>query len=93
MITPKRTTLIPVLALGALAMGYFTVYAAARADDTPPPSPPPDQSAPHGRHHDDPAWQACRKQADDQKLERGEARHEFMRNCMKSAKQAAPPAS
>jgi hypothetical protein len=35
-------------------------------------------------------WAACRKQADDQKLARGEARRNFMRNCMKNAQQPEP---
>ena len=35
-------------------------------------------------------WAVCRKQADDQKLARGEARRSFMRNCMKNAQQSEP---
>jgi hypothetical protein len=35
-------------------------------------------------------WAVCRKQADDQKLARGEARRNFMRNCMKNAQQSEP---
>lgn len=92
MIAIKRTNLIPVLALGALAMGYAAVPATALADDSPPPSSSPDEGSPKGRHHN-PAWAACKKQADDQKLEPGDARREFMKSCMKSAKDAAPPAS
>jgi hypothetical protein len=37
--------------------------------------------------------QACRKQADDQKLPRGDARREFMHNCIKSAQTAPHPAA
>ena len=39
------------------------------------------------------AWQACKKQADDQNIAAGDARHEFMKSCMKSAKEAPPPPS
>jgi len=47
-----------------------------------------------GRRHDhDPAWEACKKQADNQKLERGDARRDFMKNCVKSAHPAAPAAA
>ncbi len=39
----------------------------------------------HGNHANNPQMQACRKQADDQNLARGEARKSFMQNCMKNA--------
>ncbi|MGA2344121.1 MAG: PsiF family protein, partial [Steroidobacteraceae bacterium] len=66
--------------------------AAALADDTPPPSSAPGTEAPKGHHHNA-AWQACKKQADDQNIAAGDARHEFMKSCLKSAKDAAPPAA
>jgi len=72
-----------------VAIAALTIAAASVAlgDDTPPPNP-----APGGRHHN-PAWAACKKQADDQKLQPGDARKDFMKNCLKSAKDSdAPPA-
>jgi hypothetical protein len=89
----QSTTRLAALALAALGVGYLTVQAVALGDDTPPPSSAPGDNAPQGRHHNNPAWAACKKQADDQKLEQGDARREFMKNCMQSAKDAAPPAS
>jgi hypothetical protein len=83
----NRSALLPALALTALAS-----YSVALADDAPPASAAPGDQSPGGRHHN-PAWAACKKQADDQKLEPGDARREFMKNCMKSAKGDAPPAS
>jgi hypothetical protein len=65
--------------------------AAALADDTPPPSSAPGSEAP--KHHHDAAWQACKKQADDKNIAAGDARREFMKSCIKSAKDAAPPAA
>jgi hypothetical protein len=67
----------------AVAIASLSVAAGSMAlgDDTPPPANP----APGGRHNN-PAWAACKKQADDQKLGPGDARHEFMKTCMKSAK-------
>ncbi|HEX4151426.1 MAG TPA: hypothetical protein VHY75_04370 [Steroidobacteraceae bacterium] len=86
----KMTTRFAALA-AALGMAYFAAQAAAQSNDAPPPaSSPPGGEAPQGRHHN-PAWAACKKQADDQKLAPGDARHEFMKSCMKSAKDAAPP--
>jgi hypothetical protein len=69
--------------LRAVAIAALTIAAGSIAlgDDNPPPANP----APGGRHND-PAWAACKKQADDQKLQPGDARHQFMKNCMKSAK-------
>jgi hypothetical protein len=63
----------------------------AAADDTPPSSTAPGNDA-GGRHHN-PAWAACKKQADDQKLEPGDARRDFMKNCMKTARASAPSAT
>ena len=76
--------------LRAVAIAALSIAAGSMAlgDDTPPANP-----APGGRHNN-PAWAACKKQADDQKLPPGDARHDFMKNCLKSAKSSAPtPAS
>jgi hypothetical protein len=48
-----------------------------------PPTPNAPGAGPHGANRAQ--WEACRKQADDQKLARGEARREFMRNCVKNS--------
>lgn len=77
------------IALAVLTVGSVGVAGIAFGDDTPPA----DNPAPHGDHRHDPAWAACKKQADDQKLAPGDARHEFMKTCLKSAKASAPPAS
>jgi hypothetical protein len=74
----SRTAFLRAVAIAALSMAAGNM---ALGDDTPPPANP----APGGRHNN-PAWAACKKQADDQKLQPGDARHEFMKNCMKSAK-------
>jgi Spy/CpxP family protein refolding chaperone len=89
MIRSHLTTLIPALALSALAMTSLSA-AAAPDDQTPPPSSAPGTEAPPNGHHHNAAWQACKKQADDQNVAAGDARREFMKSCMKSAK--APPA-
>jgi hypothetical protein len=73
-----KTVLVHAVAIAALSTAAGSM---ALADDTPPPANPP-----AGARHNDPAWAACKKQADDQKLQPGDARHEFMKNCMKSAK-------
>ena len=76
--------------LRGVAIAALTIAAASVAlgDDTPPPANP----AAGGRHNN-PAWAACKKQADDQKLQPGDARKDFMRNCLKSAKDSgAEPA-
>jgi hypothetical protein len=88
----KLSALIPTLALSALAMGSLGLPAAAVANDAPPPNSAPGDSATGGRHHN-PAWAACKKQADDQKLDPGDARRDFMKNCMKTAKDSEPPAA
>jgi hypothetical protein len=71
--------------LRAVAIAALSIAAGGMAlgDDTPPPANP----APGGRHNN-PAWAACKKQADDQKLQPGDARREFMKTCLKSAKGA-----
>jgi hypothetical protein len=75
-----------VLFTGGAAFGGF-----AAADEAPPPAAAPGNDA-AARHHD-PAWAACKKQADEQKLQPGDARHDFMKNCLKSAHASAPAAS
>jgi hypothetical protein len=80
----------------ALSLVLFTgatigFSAAALADEPPPPATAPSPEDGAGRRHN-PAFAACKKQADDQKLAAGDARRDFMKNCMKSAK-AAPPSA
>jgi hypothetical protein len=75
-----------ILCTGGAAFSDF-----AAADEAPPPATAPGNNA-SDRHHD-PAWAACKKQADDQKLQPGDARHDFMKNCLKSAHTSAPAAS
>ena len=86
----KLAAALPSVLLTTLTLGSIVVSAVTYGDDAPPPSSAP-EGASGGRHHN-PAWAACKKQADDQKLEPGDARHEFMKNCMKAAKEAAPAA-
>jgi hypothetical protein len=89
------TAVLQALLLSTLATASLCANSAAVADDAPPPASAPNPGTPDSpkdRHHN-PAWQACKKQADDQKLAPGDARHEFMKTCMKSAKDSAPPAS
>ena len=84
----NKGMLLRAVALAGLTIGGIGVAGVAFGDDTPPPADNP----PHGgRHNNDPAWAACKKQADDQKLQPGDARHEFMKTCMKSAKSSATP--
>jgi len=75
-----KTVLVRAVAIAALTIAAGSI---ALGDDTPPPANP--APAPGGRHNN-PAWAGCKKQADDQKLAPGDARREFMKNCMKSAK-------
>jgi hypothetical protein len=63
--------------------GTIGLASSALGDDPAPPAPA------SGRHN--PALAACKKQADDQKMARGDARREFIKNCMKSAP-ISPPA-
>jgi hypothetical protein len=84
-----RTVLSSALTVSFLLLGYLGTGVAAVGDDNPPP-PAPGNDTPKDRHHN-PAWAACKKQADDQKLGPGDARHDFMRTCMKSAKEGSPP--
>ena len=83
----RLTMLLPSLAFVLCTGGTLSVSAVAAADDTPPPAAPGNNAG--GRHHD-PAWAACKKQADDQKLQPGDARRDFMKNCVKSAHGSAP---
>ena len=83
----KITAALPSLVLGTLTMGSIVISAVTYGDDAPPADAP--QGG--GGRHNNPAWAGCKKQADDQKLAPGDARHEFMRNCMKAAKAAATP--
>jgi hypothetical protein len=91
MICVKRlAAMIPALAISFLTLGTLGLNTAV-ADDAPPASTPP-TDAQNGRHHN-PAWAACKKQADDQKIAAGDAHKEFMKNCINSAKSTAPAAS
>jgi hypothetical protein len=96
MTRPLSTALVQAFLFSALAAASLGVNASAVADDAPPPAsaPSPDNPPDSGkaRHHN-PAWAACKKQADDQKLAPGDARRDFMKSCLKSAKESAPPAS
>lgn len=92
MCSKNLTGLFPLFAMSALTMGAFGLAAAAVADDAPPPTSAPPADGTGGRHHN-PAWAACKKQADDQKLEEGDARKEFMKNCLQAAKSAPPTTS
>lgn len=75
---PLKAVFIRAVAIASLSVAAGSM---ALGDDTPAPANP----APGGRHNN-PAWAACKKQADDQKLQPGDARREFMKTCMKSAK-------
>ena len=86
----RLEALLPALAFTLFSGGTIGLSGVAAADDTPPPATQPGNDA-SGRHHN-PAWAACKKQADDQKLESGDARRDFMKNCLKSA-HASPPAA
>ena len=87
----KLAAMIPAFAISSLAFGTLGLNIAA-ADDAPPANSAPPTDAPGGRHHN-PAWAACKKQADDQKIAPGDAHKEFMKNCINSAKSTAPAAS
>jgi hypothetical protein len=79
----KLAAMIPALAMSSLTLGTLGLNIAV-ADDAPP--------ANSGRHHN-PAWAACKKQADDQKIAPGDAHKEFMKNCINSAKSTTPAAT
>jgi psiF repeat len=74
----RKPTYLRAVALAALMTGISGI---AFGDDTPPPENPG-----QGGRHNNPAWAACKKQADDQKLQPGDARRDFMKTCLKSAK-------
>ena len=83
----SRSALLRTAAVAALTIGSSIGAASiAYADDSPPPA----DKSPHHGHDNDPAWAVCKTQADAQKLAPGDARHEFMRTCMKSAKNTPP---
>jgi hypothetical protein len=82
---------IPTILLASLTVGSIVGSAAAYGDDAPPPNSAPGNEGAADRHHN-PAWAACKKQADDQKMQPGDARRDFMKTCMKSAHAAAPAA-
>jgi hypothetical protein len=75
---------LPLIFSMSAMVGFST---AAAADEPPSPSTPAPGNG-SGRHHN-PAFAACKKQADDQKLAAGDARRDFIKSCMKSAP-AAP---
>jgi hypothetical protein len=79
----KLAAMISALAMSSLTLGTLGLNVAI-ADDAPP--------ANSGRQHN-PAWAACKKQADDQKIAPGDAHKEFMKNCINSAKSTAPAAT
>lgn len=82
---PTTTSMLTrAVAIATLAIATAGI---ALGDDNPPANP-----APGGRHNN-PAWAACKKQADDQKLDPGDARRQFMKTCLKSAKDSAPAPS
>ena len=89
--TKRLTAMIPVLAISSLTWGTLGLNVAA-ADDAPPPNSAPPADAQTGRHHN-PAWAACKKQADDQKIAPGDAHKDFMKKCISSAKGSSPAAS
>jgi hypothetical protein len=74
----RKTMFLRAVALAALTIGAGGI---ALGDDNPPPANPVP-----GERHNNPAWMACKKQADDQKLQPGDARRKFMKSCLQSAK-------
>jgi hypothetical protein len=81
---------IPLAAtLAGWTVGEIMFSSLSMADDPPSTQQPPAEGG--GRHRNDPAWAACRKQADDKGLERGDARRQFMKDCVKSSGAASPP--
>jgi hypothetical protein len=68
-------------ACAAFALVIELAGSAASAQSPPTPNAP--GAGPHGANRAQ--WEACRKQADDQKLARGEARREFIRSCVKNS--------
>lgn len=87
----KRIELMRALSFVLLTSSAIAYSAAATADEPPPSSTAPQDQG--GNRHHNPAFAACRKQADDQKIAPGDARKEFMRNCLKSAPAPTPTTS
>ena len=87
----RLSALLPALGFTLLTGGTIGLGGIAAADDNPPPATQPGNQT-FGRHHD-PAWASCKKQADDKKLEPGDARKEFMKSCVKAAHDSAPATS
>jgi hypothetical protein len=87
----KSSALLPALSLVLFTCGTIGFSAGAIADEPPPPATTPAPGPGGGKHHN-PAYAACKKQADDQKLAAGDARKTFMKNCIKST-QGTPPAT
>ncbi len=87
----RLTSAVPTLILATLTLGGIVVSAVTYGDDAPAAGATPGAGS-EGRHHD-PAWAGCKKQADDQKLQPGDARREFMKNCVKTAHGSAPAPS
>jgi hypothetical protein len=67
--------------LALICAGTIGISTVAIADEPTPPPPGAD-----ARHN--PVFAACKKQADDQKLARGDARRAFMRKCIEAAQPA-----
>jgi hypothetical protein len=85
----KFFTAIPLAAtLAGWTVGEIMFSSVSLADDPPSTQQPPPEGG--GRHRNDPAWQACRKQADDKGMERGDVRRQFMKDCIKASGAAAP---
>ena len=78
MTPPRINTVLPA---ALIIFGALSFSAAAIADEPPPATTPPPNSG--GRHHN-PAFAACKRQADDQKMAPSDARRAFIKNCMKS---------
>jgi hypothetical protein len=85
----SRLTFFAALPIVVTFAGITVGEIVSAADDTPP-NQTPEAPPPGGHHHNNPAWAACKQQADDKKLERGDARREFMKQCMESTKNATP---
>jgi hypothetical protein len=82
----RITTLLPALPL--IVFGAALSFSAGAIADDPPPAPTTPAPGSGGRHHN-PAFESCKRQADDQKIVAGDARHAFIKNCMKSAPPSA----
>lgn len=83
----NQSVLLRAVAFAAVGLSSIGTASVAFGDDAAPPA----NASQHHGHDNDPAWAACKTQADTQKLAPGDARHEFMKTCMKSAKNSPPP--